>query len=70
MLLLAMKVHGHEDSLFVSQLYRSINTYQPAGTYAEHPAGSTTAAVNWGAFENLDGAVNDAPAGPRRLELH
>jgi hypothetical protein len=39
-----------------------INTYQPAGTQAEHPAGCTYGRCELGAFENLDGAVNDAQA--------
>lgn len=39
-----------------------INTYQPAGTQAEHPAGCTYGRCELGAFENLDGAVNDAEA--------
>jgi hypothetical protein len=36
-----------------------INTYQPAGTQAEHPAGCTYGRCEMGYFENLDGAVND-----------
>ena len=39
-----------------------INTYQPAGTHAEHPAGCTYGRCELGAFEDLDGAVNDAQA--------
>ncbi len=39
-----------------------INTYQPAGTRAQHPAGCTYGRCELGAFENLDGAVNDAQA--------
>jgi Caspase domain len=39
-----------------------INTYQPAGTRARHPAGCTYGRCELGAFENLDGAVNDAQA--------
>ena len=39
-----------------------INTYQPAGTQAQHPAGCTYGRCELGAFENLDGAVNDAQA--------
>jgi len=39
-----------------------INTYQPAGTHAEHPANCTYGRCELGAFENLDGAVNDAQA--------
>lgn len=39
-----------------------INTYQPAGTQAEHPAGCTYGRCELGTFENLDGAVNDAQA--------
>lgn len=37
-----------------------INTYQPAGTQAQHPAGCTYGRCELGYFENLDGAVNDA----------
>ena len=39
-----------------------INTYQPAGTTAEHPAGCIYGRCELGAFQNLDGAVNDADA--------
>ncbi len=39
-----------------------INTYQPAGTRAEHPAGCIYGRCELGSFENLDGAVNDAQA--------
>lgn len=39
-----------------------INTYQPAGTTAEHPAGCIYGRCELGSFENLDGAVNDAQA--------
>jgi len=39
-----------------------INTYQPAGTTAEHPAGCIYGRCELGTFENLDGAVNDAQA--------
>ena len=39
-----------------------IDTYQPAGTQAQHPAGCTYGRCELGAFENLDGAVNDAQA--------
>ena len=39
-----------------------INTYQPAGTQAQHPPGCTYGRCELGAFENLDGAVNDALA--------
>src|ERR1035438_2254088 len=37
-----------------------INTYQPAGTQAEHPPGCTYGRCDLGYFENLEGAVNDA----------
>ena len=37
-----------------------INTYQPAGTTAEHPAGCIYGRCELGAFENLEGSVNDA----------
>lgn len=39
-----------------------INTYQPAGTTAEHPAGCAYGRCELGSFANLDGAVNDAQA--------
>ena len=39
-----------------------INTYQPAGTKAEHPAGCVYGRCELGAFENLEGSVNDAQA--------
>jgi hypothetical protein len=37
-----------------------INTYEPAGTRAQHPDGCTYGRCELGYFENLDGAVNDA----------
>ena len=39
-----------------------IDTYQPAGTQAQHPVGCVYGRCELGAFENLDGAVNDARA--------
>ena len=39
-----------------------INTYQPAGTQAQHAAGCIYGRCELGQFENLDGAVNDAAA--------
>ncbi len=39
-----------------------INTYQPAGTTAEHPPGCIYGRCELGTFENLDGSVNDAQA--------
>jgi hypothetical protein len=39
-----------------------INTYQPAGTTADHPAGCIYGRCELGTFENLDGSVNDAQA--------
>lgn len=39
-----------------------INTYQPAGTTAQHPAGCMYGRCELGAFENLEGSVNDAQA--------
>ena len=39
-----------------------INTYQPAGTSAEHPAGCVYGRCELGSFQNLDGSVNDAQA--------
>jgi hypothetical protein len=39
-----------------------INTYQPEGTQAQHPAGCIYGRCELGSFENLNGAVNDAEA--------
>jgi hypothetical protein len=39
-----------------------INTYQPPGTTAAHPAGCAYGRCELGSFENLDGSVNDAQA--------
>ena len=39
-----------------------INTYQPDGTQAQHPAGCTYGRCELSRFENLEGAVNDAQA--------
>src|SRR5215469_2108497 len=39
-----------------------INTYQPEGTTAQHPAGCIYGRCELGSFENLDGSVNDAQA--------
>jgi hypothetical protein len=39
-----------------------INTYEPAGTTAEHPAGCIYGRCELGSFQNLDGSVNDAQA--------
>lgn len=39
-----------------------INTYQPAGTSAQHPAGCVYGRCELAAFENLEGSVNDAQA--------
>jgi hypothetical protein len=39
-----------------------INTYQPAGTTAQHPAGCIYGRCELGSFQNLDGSVNDAQA--------
>ena len=39
-----------------------INTYQPAGTTATHPPGCMYGRCELGAFENLEGSVNDAQA--------
>lgn len=39
-----------------------INTYQPAGTTPDHPAGCIYGRCELGTFENLDGSVNDAQA--------
>ena len=53
-------------TLAVSQtqhaLLIGINTYQPTGTTAQHPAGCIYGRCELGSFENLDGAVNDAQA--------
>ncbi len=52
--------------LAVAQTQRAlligINTYQPAGTSAEHPAGCIYGRCELGSFQNLDGSVNDAQA--------
>ena len=37
-----------------------IDTYQPPGTTAEHPAGCAYGRCELGSFQNLQGAVNDA----------
>jgi hypothetical protein len=39
-----------------------INLYQPPGTTADHPAGCIYGRCELGAFQNLDGSVNDAEA--------
>ena len=39
-----------------------INTYQPEGTRAQHPAGCTYGRCELEHFDNLEGAVNDAQA--------
>ena len=39
-----------------------INTYQPEGTTAQHPAGCVYGRCELGTFQNLDGSVNDAQA--------
>ncbi|HEY2468656.1 MAG TPA: caspase family protein [Terracidiphilus sp.] len=39
-----------------------IDTYQPTGTTAQHPAGCIYGRCELGTFENLDGSVNDAQA--------
>lgn len=53
-------------SLAAAQTQRAlligINTYQPAGTTAEHPAGCAYGRCEIGSFQNLDGSVNDAQA--------
>ena len=53
-------------SLALAQTQRAlligINTYQPAGTTAEHPAGCLYGRCELGSFQNLDGSVNDAQA--------
>ncbi len=51
-------------SLCAAQTQRAlligINTYQPAGTAAEHPASCVYGRCELNAFQNLDGSVNDA----------
>jgi len=37
-----------------------IDTYEPTGTTARHPAGCAYGRCELGSFENLEGAVNDA----------
>ncbi|MGB7136195.1 MAG: caspase family protein, partial [Acidobacteriaceae bacterium] len=39
-----------------------INTYQPPGSTAQHPAGCAYGRCELGSFPNLDGSVNDAQA--------
>ena len=39
-----------------------IDTYQPKGTTAQHPAGCIYGRCELGSFENLEGSVNDAQA--------
>jgi len=41
-------------------LILGIDTYQPAGTTAQHDAGCVYGRCELGSFENLEGAVNDA----------
>jgi hypothetical protein len=50
------------ESQTLHALLIGINTYQPAGTTVEHPAGCIYGRCELGSFENLDGAVNDAQA--------
>ena len=54
------------SSLAIAQTQRAlligINTYQPEGTTAEHPAGCAYGRCEIGTFQNLDGSVNDAQA--------
>jgi hypothetical protein len=51
-----LQVSGQERRALII----GINTYQPAGTTAEHPAGCIYGRCELGAFQNLEGSVNDA----------
>lgn len=55
---------GSAGPLAAAQTQRAlligINTYQPPGTAAAHPAGCTYGRCELKAFQNLDGSVNDA----------
>jgi hypothetical protein len=51
---------GHAQAQTRRALLIGIDTYQPAGTTADHPAGCVYGRCELGTFENLRGAVNDA----------
>lgn len=63
LVLLCIALFG-QDAMGQSRraLLIGINTYQPAGTTAEHPAGCIYGRCELGVFENLEGSVNDAQA--------
>ena len=53
-------VEGGAQAQTRRALILGIDTYQPAGTVAQHEAGCTYGRCELGSFENLQGAVNDA----------
>src|SRR5580704_5876871 len=53
---------SHASAETQRALLIGINTYQPSGTTAEHPAGCIYGRCELGSFQNLDGSVNDAQA--------
>ena len=57
-LLLCVAVCGHAQTK--RALILGIDTYQPAGTAAQHDAGCVYGRCELGSFDNLEGAVNDA----------
>ncbi|HEY6490415.1 MAG: caspase family protein [Terracidiphilus sp.] len=66
LLLVVALVFGLQPEVSFAQSRRAlligINTYQPAQTTAQHPAGCTGGRCDLPAFENLDGALNDVAA--------
>lgn len=60
--LVAFLAHPLAQAQTQRALLIGINTYQPAGTSAEHPAGCVYGRCELGSFQNLDGSVNDAQA--------
>jgi hypothetical protein len=58
--LTAVAAGPHSAAQTQRALLIGINTYQPPGTTAEHPAGCTYGRCELKAFQNLDGSVNDA----------
>ena len=63
LLLLSLALSLSQASAQTSRaLLIGINTYQPAGTTPEHPAGCTNGRCSLLSFDNLQGSVNDAQA--------
>jgi len=62
LLLICLLLSLHTAGQTRRALLIGINTYQPAGTTAQHPAGCTYGRCSISAFENLEGSVNDAQA--------